>query len=282
MDPGDLEPPEWLQVPTGSKRPSPSPSEGEEDREIKKFRTQPSNVDEDWEFQSNELNFPFTNFPLQDSFGNQTETFLSNQDAYGVPFSTTTGFDMGFEVSAAPFMGGDVDYSTKFGNESLNTAVYGDPVSEDNTYWGDSFLQNPDQASASFIYGSPSTGGDYAEQFGGGTIADEAFQDQFPDAFMSECEVPAAITDLTPEFGALSRVESIPIRRAQVDEPFSKSPATTVPKQSMDVHINCDTCFGVVSNNDSPLLHDLSDSSKGDSNSCVIVHSRIWEPFHSR
>lgn len=39
MDQGDLE--QRLQVPTGSKRPSPSPSEGEEDRSIKKFRTQP-------------------------------------------------------------------------------------------------------------------------------------------------------------------------------------------------------------------------------------------------
>ena len=75
MYPGDLE--RRLQVPTRSKRPNPSPSEGERsgDQEV---RTQPSNIDDDRQFQRNELIVQLTDLPGENIFANQPDTFWSN------------------------------------------------------------------------------------------------------------------------------------------------------------------------------------------------------------
>lgn len=255
MDPGDLEPAEMLQVPTGSKRPSPSPSEGEQDREVKKFRTQPSSFG-DVELQNNDLVFPFTDLPYGNYFGSQTDPIWSSQDVHGMPFGTTTGFDIGSELSAELFTGGDIDYATNFDAGFPTTAMYENLVIDDNTCWGDPFSRNSNQASASFIYGHPSTGADYAEQPGGFTAGGVIFQDQLQHALVNEGQVPAASQDVTPEFGVLSRVESIPIRPALMDETPPQMPVASPPKESTDVPMGCDTCFGVVSYSFVPL-HDL-------------------------
>lgn len=245
MDPGDLEPPEWLQVPTGSKRPSPSPSEGEEHREIKKSRTQASNFG-NIERQNNELVFPFTECPSESFLGTQSDSAWTNQDAHGVRSSTITGLDTGFEVSTTPFIGGNINYGTNFGNELPNTAVHRDLVAGDGTYRDDFVFQNPDQESVSFIDDHPFPETDCVEHSGRFTAADLDFQDQFPHAWVNEAEVANANQDLTPEFGVLSRVEPVPIRRAQMDGTPSHRPATSTPKESTDVPMDCDACFGVV------------------------------------
>lgn len=237
MDPGDLD--QRLQVPTGSKRPNPAPFDGEEDREIKKFRTDPSNVDESSEAQRNGPLFPFFDFPCEDFFDYQSDTVWSNQDVHGGQFSTTTRFNVGFEGSAAPSTGGNIDYTTNFSNFDVGLEV------GDNSYQDDS-LGYSNQAIGNFMDGYPPTGTDYAEQSGSLTAGNTASQAQFQDALFSQGEFDAASQSLLPEVGVLRRVESMPIRHAQVVEPGSQKPAATVQKQSTDVHMDCDTCFGVV------------------------------------
>lgn len=276
MDQGDLE--QRLQVPTGSKRPSPSPSEGEEDREFKKFRAQPSNSNENEGFQSNELVFPFTDFPREDFFGNQLDPFWSNQDAHGMLSSTTDGFNLGYNGPYASFIASNTDNGTYLGDE-LATAMDVDIEAEADIWWRD-LLQNPHQGSESFIDGQDPTGADCGEQSVGFTANSLAFPAQFQDPLLNEGEFSATTQDLPPEVGVLKRVESIPIRRAQVDERPSQKPAASFPKESTDVNMSCDTCFGVVGIN-LPPLHDLSDSSTGDSNSFVIVHPGWYDPSHS-
>lgn len=267
MDQGDLE--QRLQVPTGSKRPSPSPSEGEEDREIKKFRTKPSNSNEDKRFQSNDLVFPFTDFPSEDFFGNPLDPFWSNQDVGGILSSTTNGFNMAYNRPYSSFTASNTDNGTNFGGEPA-TALDVNPEAEADTWWTE-FLQDPRLGFESFIDGQDPAGADYGEQ-SVGFIADSlAFQSQSQDPLVNEGKFSATTQELPPEVGVLQRVKSMTVRRAQVDERPSQKPAASLPQESTDVNMNCDTCFGVVGISLSPL-HDLSDSSTGDSNSCVIVH----------
>lgn len=241
MDQEDLE--QRLQVPPGSKRPSPAPSEGEEDREIKRFRTQPSNV-EDTGFQSDDLVFPFTEFPYEDFSENQLEPFWSNQDVHGILSSTTTDFNVGYDGSYSSLNASNTDNGINLGDEPA-TELDVSLEAEVDICW-EEFLQNPYQGSECFIDGRGPTGADHVEQSVGSTAGNFAFQAQFQDPLVKEGEFAATTEDPAPEIGVLKRVESIPIRRAEVDERLSQKPAESVPEQSTDVKMNCDTCFGVV------------------------------------
>lgn len=71
----DLE--DWtptLQVPAGSKRPSPSPSDGE-DRAAKKSRSQPCNDNPNHDTLNQELPFPIVDLSMDEGPGNSVDNF---------------------------------------------------------------------------------------------------------------------------------------------------------------------------------------------------------------
>lgn len=244
MDREDLE--QRLQVPTGSKRPSPSPSEGEEDREIKKFRTQPSNGNEDRGLQSDELVFPFTDFPCGDFFGNQPDIFWSNQDAQGMLFNTTTGFNTGYDGPSAAFNTGDTCYGVNHGDELATAAFNVDPEAEADIRWRE-FSQNPYQGPESHFDRYVLDGAGYATQYGDLITGDIGGHARIDDNPVGESEVLVTSQDSPSRIGGRGSVESIPIRQTQGYEPPSQSPAASFPKEPVDGRKNWDTCFGVVS-----------------------------------
>lgn len=242
MDQGDFE--QRLQVPTGSKRPSPSPTEGEEDREIKKFRTQLSNGNEDWGFQSNEPGFPFTDFPSDDFFGNELGTFWSNQDVHGMSFNTVTGLDMGYDGSAA-FTTIHTDYGTNLGDGLATAALNVNPDARAEIGWR-GFSHYPYEGSESHVDRHDLDGGVYADQHGDLITGDYGGHNWIDDIPVSQSEALVASHDSPSGIGALKSVESIPIRRSQGYESPAQSLAASSPKESVDVRQDCDTCFGVV------------------------------------
>lgn len=279
MDQGDFE--QRLQVPTGSKRPSPSPSEAEEDREIKKLRTQLSNGNEDWGFQSNEPGFPFTDFPSEDFFGNELGTFWSNQDVHGMSFNTVTGLDMGYDGSAA-FTTIHTDFGTNLGDGLATAALNVNPEARAEIGLR-GFSQYPYEGSESHVDRHVLDGGVYADQYGDLITGDYGGHNWINDIPVSQSEALVASHDSPSGIGALKSVESIPIRRTQGYEPPAQSLAASFPKESVDVRQDCDTCFGVVGSKDTSYHLGLSDSSKGDSNSHwhVIVHAGRWDTLYS-
>lgn len=277
MDQGYLE--QRLQVPTGSKRPRPSPFEGEEDWEIKKFRTQPSNSNEDRWFQTHELDFPFPNLPGENFSNNQLDTFWSSQDAHGMSFSTDTGFNMGYDGPSAAFTTGDPDYETNLGDELATAAMDVNPEPETDLCCRD-FSLNPCQGFESYVDTHVLDGARNADQYGDLITDNVGGHTWINDRPVGERGALVAYHDSPSGIDGWRNVESIPIRRPQVYEPPLQSLAASFPKEFMDVRKSCDTCFGGVGHCFLPL-GDLSDSSKGDSNSHVIVHAGGWDPLYS-
>lgn len=250
MDPRDVEPAEWLQVPTGSKRPSPSPSEGEADREIKKFRPQRSSDDEASEPPTDEFAFPFTDLPYEDFFGDQWEAISSNQNPNGMPFNTTSDFKTDIEEQSVPMASGNADYEInlpRVDNEIGTAALDVDPEAEINMWWRE-LSENPHQGSESHVDRDALNRASYSDQFGSSIAIDvnnHAWLDNVNVA-MEQSEALTTDQNLSSEAREWASVGSMPIRGAEVHEPPRQISTISLPQETMDVGIKCDACFGVV------------------------------------
>jgi hypothetical protein len=247
---------DWLQhleTPAASKRPSPSPAD--EDREVKKSRTQPYINDVDRNILDNELPFPYydnSSFLSQDlhhDYGSQFDNFTSGEvanvslnsmgrqhmlaNAYGsVPY--TVGELPTLEVSklpdwlnlelpsiAEPSPGSLPDQPTPI-NSLFPSSIQLD-ISMVNTMHGNSTTSKPFEETLPFI------GLSNLEGFGGSYSHGHA---NIPDV-LSGVDV---YRNGQPVFS-----------ESRANQPSSQIPTALLSTESMDVCCDYDTCFGVVS-----------------------------------
>lgn len=142
--------------------------------------------------------------------------------------------------------GGDIDDNRNTGNEPESSALHMKPEAPGRAWWG-VVLENPSQPSRSPDDSYALDEADYTEQYGDfmtGDVGDDTRIDNIP---MSGREPLATSHDSDSGIGGLGGVESLPIRRTQVYEPPPQSLGDPIPKGPVDLHKDCDTCFGVVS-----------------------------------
>jgi hypothetical protein len=250
---------DWLQhleTPAGSKRPSPSPAD--EDREVKKSRTQPYINDVDRNILDNELPFPYydnSSFVSQDlyhDYGSQFDSFTSGEvanvsldslgrrqhmlaNAYGsVPYTVGELPTSKLEVSELP------------DRSNLELPSIAEPSPEN--------LPNQPTPINSFFPSSIRLDISMGNTMHGNSTTSKPFEETLPFIGLSSLEGfggsysqgHANIPDVLSGVDVYRNDQPV-FSESRANQSSSQIPTALLSTESMDVCCDYDTCFGVVS-----------------------------------
>jgi hypothetical protein len=253
-----------LQTPTGSKRPSPSPAD--EDREVKKSRTQPYINDPDRNILDNELPFPVNDnfsFPSQDLYhdygnqfyngsGSQFDNFTSGEVAnVSLDSMERRQHMLANTYDSVPYAGGEPPTSTLGMAELLDRSYLqlpsiAEPWSGNLPYQLtpiNSFL--PSSSPLDISMGNTMHGTSTTSRPFGDTLPFIGFS-SLEDLSGSYSQGHANTPDVLSGVDVYRNGQSV-FSESQANQPFSQIPAPLLSAESMDVCCDYDTCFGVVS-----------------------------------
>jgi hypothetical protein len=253
-----------LQTPAGNKRPSPSAAD--EDREVKKSRTQPYINDPYRNILDNELPFPVNDnfsFPSQDlyhDYGNQFYNGSGSQIDYStsgeVANVSLNSMERGQHMLAntydsVSYTGGGLPTSTLgvaelLGRSHLELPSIAEPWSGNLLYQLtpiNSFLPSSTRLDISMgntMHGTSTTGRLFEETLPFiGFSSLEDLGGSYPQEYANTPDVPSGVDVYRNDPSVLSE--------SQANQPFSQIPTAILSAESMDVCCEYDTCFGVVS-----------------------------------
>ncbi|KUJ17015.1 uncharacterized protein LY89DRAFT_616746 [Mollisia scopiformis] len=252
-----------LQTPVGSKRPSPSPAD--EDREVKKSRTQPYINGPDHNILNNELPFASYDdfsFPSQDLYheyenefnngsGSQFDNFTSGEVSNVSFHSMERGQHMlANTYDSVPCTGGGLPTSNLGVSELLDRSHLELPSIAEP--WPGN-LPNQLTPINSFLRSSDRLDISMGNTMHGISTTSRPFEETLPLIGFSGLEGLSGSYSQghthTPD--VLSRVDvsrngQLVFSESPVNQPFSQIPTALLSAESMDVCCDYDTCFGVV------------------------------------
>jgi hypothetical protein len=250
-----------LQTPAGSKRPSPSPAD--EDRQVKKSRTQPYIDDPDRNILDNELPFPFYDnfsFPSQDVYhdygnqfyngsGSQFDNFTSGEVAnVSLDSMERRQHTRANTYHSVPYTGGGLPTSTLGVAELLDRSHLELPSIAEPWPGNSQYQLTPIN---SFLPSSTRLDISMGNTMHGTSTTSRPFEETLPFIDFSSLEdLGGSGHANTPV--VLSRVDvyrndQSVFSESQANQPFSQIPTALLSAESMDVCCDYDTCFGVVS-----------------------------------
>lgn len=258
---------DWFQhlhTPAGSKRPSPSPAD--EDREVKKSRTQPYINDPDNNILDNELPFQLHDnlaFPSQDLYqdygnqfyngsGSQFDNF-TNGEVANVPLDSMERRQhmLANSHDSVPYIGGGLPTSTlglaePLHRPSLELASIAEP-------WPGNLPCQPPPIN-SFLPSSTRPDISMGNTMHGTSTTSRPFEETLPSIGFSSLENlggsysqgHANAPDVLSGVDVYRNDQSL-FNESQANQSIPQIPTALILAESMDVCCDYDTCFGVVS-----------------------------------